>query len=332
MNVNKLNELCDKFVILIDKNSNNLTSGVSEINHPKIMIHLPGQTYSFKLVRMKQNVYQIQCLSSYKILTVLENGNVFFDEYFQLKNLNASLFFVVYDSISISLFPLIKPNTVLIFNEGLSIKSINDTFANDDQTIFEYESLDYSSLQVLAVQPAPFPSINVIKISSVKDLFYNILNIYNKPPSQLMVCLANDALFPLDYYIENENWMFIDRYFSLNNLKTYKRKLENKDLILTEMIPMSSDNWLEIDPIINMIPKLSSTQMIWQKIIKAEFNLPVYFSTLSTFIIQGDIIKKRSFKYYNDIHLLLERTTDEKIHNLIRFSLYTIFFCVENSE
>jgi len=99
MNVNKLNELCDKFIILIDKNSNNLTGGVSEINHPKIMIHLPGQTYSFKLVRIKQNVYQIQCLSSYKILTVLENGNVFFDEYFQLKNLNASLFFLVYDSI-----------------------------------------------------------------------------------------------------------------------------------------------------------------------------------------------------------------------------------------
>jgi len=39
MNVNKLNELCDKFIILIDKNSNNLTGGVSEINHPKIMIH-----------------------------------------------------------------------------------------------------------------------------------------------------------------------------------------------------------------------------------------------------------------------------------------------------
>ncbi len=332
MNISKLNELCDKFVIMMDKTANNLAGGISEIAHPKIMIHVPsGQTFTFKLVKMKTHVYQVQCLSSYKILTVLDNGNVFFEEYFQLKNLNASLFFVAYDSISISLFPLSKPDNILIFNEGLSLKSIHAEFGDNDQTIFEYGHIEYGSLQIIANQPTFFQNLNVMKISNVKELFYSILNLYQRMPDQVLICMANNPMFPLDFYIENENWMFIDRYFDLRTSKTFKRKLENTDLTSTEMMPLSPEQWLEIESISNLIPKANSTQMIWHKIIKAELHLPVYFSTLSTFIIQGQNIKKRSFKYYNDIHLLLERTTDEKIHNLIKLALYTIFFCVENT-
>ena len=72
--------------------------------------------------------------------------------------------------------------------------------------------------------------------------------------------------------------------------------------------------------------------MIWHKILNADINSRVYFSSLTTFILKGDTIKSRPFKYYNDLYLLLERTNDIKIHNLIIYGLYTIFFCVETPQ
>jgi hypothetical protein len=93
-----------------------------------------------------------------------------------------------------------------------------------------------------------------------------------------------------------------------------------------DILPTDSSEWLEIDSVINSIPKISSTQMIWHKIINGDLDSNIYFSSISTYILTSNSIKKHSFKYYNDIYLLLERSNDIQIHNLMIYALYTIFF------
>lgn len=329
MNISTINELCDKFVIMIDKNNNSLLGNVSKLENPKIFISLPNHTFYFKLVKNSVNTYQIQCLNTFKILVVRPDGSVFFEEYFQLKDLQQSLFYGVYDEISISLFSIAKKDTILYFNDRLSVKNIHETFSEDDQTIFEYEQIDYSNIMALTSQPAIFEGLKIVDTKNIKELFYNILNIYHNLPDSLFISFGK-PLFPLDYYIQNEHWCFIDRYFNMSNLKTHKRQVDLGILTDLEMIPSNETDWLEVDSITNNIPKLSATQMIWHKILNADLNGRVYFSTLNTFFLKGSMIKLRPFKYYNDIYLLLERTTDIKIHNLIIYGLYTIFFCVES--
>lgn len=325
MNINKISELCDRFVILIDKSNNSLIGNVQEIDNPKFFISVPTHTFYFKLVKNGKNTYQIQCLNTFKILIVKPDGSVFFEEYFVLKDLESSLFYCVYDDISISLFPSSRPDTILYFNDRLSLKKLDIEFNEDDQTIFEYEQIDYSNLVVLSNMSNIYDGIKIVENKSIKDFFYNILNLYHNVPDHLLVCFGK-PLFPLDYYIEKEHWGFIDRYFNMANLKTYKRIVDLSNINSIEMITDNNQDWLEIDSIMNNIPKISSTQMIWHKIINADINNNVYFSTISTFILKGSLIKKRQFKYYNDIYLLLERSNDVKIHNLIIYALYTIFF------
>lgn len=325
MNINKISELCDRFVILIDKSNNSLIGNVQEIDNPKFFISVPTHTFYFKLVKNGKNTYQIQCLNTFKILIVKPDGSVFFEEYFVLKDLESSLFYCVYDDISISLFPSSRPDTILYFNDRLSLKKLDIEFNEDDQTIFEYEQIDYSNLVVLSNMSNIYDGIKIVENKSIKDFFYNILNLYHNVPDHLLVCFGK-PLFPLDYYIEKEHWGFIDRYFNMANLKTYKRIVDLSNINSIEMITDNNQDWLEIDSIMNNIPKISSTQMIWHKIINADINNNVYFSTISTFILKGSLIKKRQFKYYNDIYLLLERSNDIKIHNLIIYALYTIFF------
>ena len=331
MNIGRITELCEKYIILIDTNHNNLLENVKELTNPQISISIPNHIFHFKLVKNDTNVYQIQCLNTFKILVVNNDGSVFFEEFFQLKNIQPSLFYVVYDSISISLFSLVKKNTILYFNDRLSLKNIDETFSDDDQTIFEYDQIDYSQLLVITNKPSAYSGIRTIETNNIKELFYNILNIYHNIPEQLIISLGN-RLFPLDYYIENENWIFIDRYFNMNNFKTYKRKLNLDELNKIETIPSDETSWLEIDSVVNNIPKISATQMIWHKIINGDINNRIYFSSLSTFSVKGSVIKNRSFKYFNDIYLLLDKSNDIKIHNLLFYALYTIFFCVENNE
>jgi hypothetical protein len=325
MNINKISELCDRFVILIDKSNNSLIGNVQEIDNPKFFISVPTHTFYFKLVKNGKNTYQIQCLNTFKILIVKPDGSVFFEEYFVLKDLESSLFYCVYDDISLSLFPSSRPDSILYFNERLSLKKLDIEFNEDDQTIFEYEQIDYSNLLVLSNMSNIYEGIKIVENKSIKDFFYNVLNLYHNVPDHLIVCFGK-PLFPLDYYIEKEHWGFIDRYFNMANLKTYKRIVDLSNINSIEMITSNNEEWLEIDSIMNNIPKLSSTQMIWHKIIDADINNNVYFSSISTFILKGSLIKKRQFKYYNDIYLLLERSNDIKIHNLIIYALYTIFF------
>jgi hypothetical protein len=325
MNINKISELCDRFVILIDKSNNSLIGNVQEIDNPKFFISVPTHTFYFKLVKNGKNTYQIQCLNTFKILIVKPDGSVFFEEYFVLKDLESSLFYCVYDDISLSLFPSSRPDSILYFNERLSLKKLDIEFNEDDQTIFEYEQIDYSNLVVLSNMSNIYDGIKIVENKSIKDFFYNILNLYHNVPDHLIVCFGK-PLFPLDYYIEKEHWGFIDRYFNMANLETYKRIVDLSNINSIEMITSNNQEWLEIDSIMNNIPKLSSTQMIWLKIINADINNNVYFSSISTFILKGSLIKKRQFKYYNDIYLLLERSNDIKIHNLIIYALYTIFF------
>jgi len=325
MNINTINKLCDKYVIMIDKFNNSVIGNITEIENMKIFISVPTHTFYFKLIKNRENIYQIQCLHTFKLLTVKDDDNVFFEEYFELKDLQSSLFYCVYDDISVSLFPFIKPTTILSFNNRLCIKNIEEDFLEEDQTIFEYESIDYSNILFLSNTPNIFSGIKVVETKTVKDLFYKILTIYQNIPEYLFISFGK-PLFPLDYYISQKNWVFIDRYFNINNLKTYKRKINLSNMNTIDILPTDSSEWLEIDSVINSIPKISSTQMIWHKIINGDLDSNIYFSSISTYILTSDSIKKHSFKYYNDIYLLLERSNDIQIHNLMIYALYTIFF------
>jgi hypothetical protein len=325
MNINTINKLCDRFVIMLDKFNNNLIGNINEIENLKIFISVPTHTFYFKLIKNRENIYQIQCLNTFKILILKEDGNVFFEEYFQLKDLQTSLFYCVYDEISISLFPFNNPNHILYFNECLSLKNIDQDFLETDQTIFEYEPIDYSNILFLSNTSNLYSGINVVETKTIKDFFYNILTIYKNIPEYLFISFGK-PLFPLDYYLTQEHWGFIDRYFNMNNLKTYKRKVDLTDINNIDLLPKTTEEWLEIDSILNTIPKISSTQMIWHKIINADVNSNIYFSSISTYILKGESIKKHPYKYYNDIYLLLERSNDVQIHNLMIYALYTIFF------
>jgi len=325
MNSNTINKLCDRYVIMIDKFNNNIIGNITEIENMKIFISVPTHTFYFKLIKNRENMFQIQCLNTFKLLTVRDDDNVFFEEYFELKDLNSSFFYCVYDDISVSLFPFKKPNTILCFNERLCIKNIEENFYEIDQTIYEYESIDYSNILFLSNTSNIFSGIKVVETKTIKDLFYNILKIYQNMPEYLFISFGN-PLFPLDYYISQKNWVFIDRYFNMTNLKTYKRKIDLSNINNIDLIPNNSNEWLEIDSIMNNIPKMSSTQMIWHKIINGDLESNVYFSSISTYIVTSESIKKHSFKYYNDIYLLLERSNDIQIHNLMIYALYTIFF------
>jgi hypothetical protein len=325
MNINTINKLCDRYVIMLDKFNNNLIGNIDEIENLKIFISVPTHTFHFKLIKNRDNIYQIQCLNTFKILTIKDDENVFFEEYFELTDLQSSFFYCIYDEINVSLFSFSKPNYILCFNQRLCIKNIDIDFLENDQTIFEYESIDYNNILFLCNRSNLFSGIKVVETKTIKDFFYNILNIYKNVPEYLFLCFGK-PLFPLDYYISQKHWVYIDRYFDINNMKTYKRRVNLSDINNIDIIPSDNNDWLEIDSISSSIPKISSTQMIWQKIINGNFDNNVYFCSTSTYILRGESIKKHSFKYYNDIYLLLDRSNDIQIHNLMIYALYTIFF------
>ena len=87
INTQQIFKLCDNFIIDIDRNENNLMQPKCEfLINPIIIIETPAHTFRFKLIYkdpMKQK-FQIQCLDSFKILILNNEGRLFFDDYFNI--------------------------------------------------------------------------------------------------------------------------------------------------------------------------------------------------------------------------------------------------------
>ena len=108
MNIEKINSLCKSYIIALDQERNSLKANIPKISNGKIFVSMPNNEhqFNFKIVWHKPGIAQIQCLSSYKILTMNKENQVFFEEYFLLNDLTVSLFHVIYDEISVCLFPV----------------------------------------------------------------------------------------------------------------------------------------------------------------------------------------------------------------------------------
>jgi hypothetical protein len=304
---------------------------VPRLENGRIFISTPanGHRFNFKIIWNKPGLAQIQCLSSFKLMTVNSNKEVYFEEYFKLNDLSVSLFYVVYDEISLCVFPFRFPNLLLTYNEGLYFKSIdNNSISPEEQTIFEYDQLEYSGFQIITNQPsANYPGIQVVKVETMKEAFHSIVSNFYNLPDKILLCLSGRLMFPLDFYVDNENWCFVDRKFSLPSIKTYKRNVDLGHLAELEFLPKSEDEWIEIKSISDEIPKLGDTQMIWDKLINSQISGDIYFSSLGTYIVTSSQLTKKNANYYNKIYNLLEKTKDPRIQKLIEYALMTIFFC-----
>ena len=178
MNIDKINNLCQSYIIALDPERNSLRGNVPVINNGRIFVSMPNNShrFNFKIVWHKPGIAQIQCLSSFKLLTINKNNEVYFEEYFKLADLNISLFYVIYDEIAVCLFPVRDPNLILIYAEGLYFKSLETPFETEEQTIFEYDLIDYSFIHVITNQPMlDLSGVQMIRVDNIRECLLNII-------------------------------------------------------------------------------------------------------------------------------------------------------------
>lgn len=336
INTQQIFKLCDNFIINIDRNENNLMQPKSEfLINPIIIIETPAHTFRFKLIYKDLNKrnFQIQCLDSFKILILNNDGKLFFDDYFNINssNINNSIFNGVYDSIAICFFLSTDTNLILCFNEKLYLKSIQDEFTETDQTIFLYE--EYSYNVKIICNETKFINIDhqqyIHKIANVKGVFEFITKNYSNLPEKIFIQL-NQFPIPFDFFYEKNLDTFLDRSFDLN-AKCICRRIYKYDSILDleQFCQNSQNDYFDNNATQSteqLLPKNDEIIIIWTKLINSEIPSPIYFNSAGVYMVSKELILNKPLSYYNKILTLLERKSDQKIFNLFQFSLYTIFF------
>ena len=282
---------------------------------------------------LHKRTFQIQCLDSFKILLLNNEGKLFFDDYFNINssNVNNSIFCGVYDNIAICFFLLTDTNLILCFNQKLYLKSIDGEFTDKDQTIFLYEEYQ-NNLKIIINEPK---LINIDhqqymqKIENVKGVFEYISKNYNNLPEKIFIQL-NQFPIPFDFFYEKNIVTFLDRSYDLNARCIYRR-IYKYDSILdldpfcqnTETDYFDTGSSQSTD---QLLPKNDEIIIIWTKLINSEIPSPIYFNSAGIYMVSKELILKKPVSYYNKILTLLERKSDQKIFNLFQFSIYTIFF------
>ena len=329
MNIDKIKKLGNDFIIAIDIEKNSLLSNVPILKNGRIFVSKPGNghRFDFKIIWHKKGIAQIQCLSSYKLMTINQKNEVYFEEYFKLNDLSVSLFYVVYDEISLCVFPFRFPNFLLTYNEGLYFRSTDhNNISPEEQTIFEYDQIQYDDLQIITNQNnLVYDGIEIIHVTSIKEAIHSIVINYYNLREKILLCFGK-LMFPMDFYLDQENWCFVDRKFSFPKMRTYKRDIELGNLTDLEFLPTDDREWMEIKSIADEIPKLVDTQMIWDKLISNNISGDIYYSSLGTYIVTSEQIRKKNVNYYNKIYNLLDKTKEPRIYKLIEYALMTIFF------
>lgn len=330
MNIEKIKKLCDSYVIHLDTDNLNVNGKMNKLINYKFEIEMPNHTFEFKLHFRNDYIVQIQCLSSFKILTV-KNGGIFFEEYFQSNNSEGTFFHIVYDDMAVCLFPLTMPNSILTFENSLGIKSLDDEFGEDDQTIFRYEPIDYKNLSIyLGQNPTFFHDLTVISTPTIMSLFEKIVENYHSLTDQIFICLGK-PVFPLDFYLQKESWSFIDRELLLNGLKVRRRKVDLKGTPIheIEMIPENSEEWHSPESFASQLIKEQNCIVLWNKLVNKNVSAPVYFTTLDAYMITKEQVHSHSQNYYKRICSTLTKTEDQKLHYLFQIALFSIFFVTE---
>ena len=322
LNIEFIKDLNKKFIVDIDTNMCNLNNPIKISNSTQIALYNNNIDFYFKLIFKENNIVQLQCLSSFKILIIMDDKTIFFEEFLKINEIKLSLFQIVYDEYSICLFPLHVSNTILCFNERLFIKPLHTIFDKNDQTIFPYEPITNNNIMIITNNLQT--NFKTLKISNIKELFYAILTNYSDLLDNILISFGN-SLYPIEFYIKQETWTYIDR--KIENNECFHRSV-NKQLNLYDIDILPDDNeWLVGDKnTMLLLPKLSDFNLLWYRFVSDKADIPKYFSSSNTYIISRDMIYKHPIEYYNKIYVLLDKVSDKKIEYLFQIAIFSIFF------
>jgi hypothetical protein len=322
LNIEFIKELNKKFIIDIDTEMCNLNNRSTISIFSQISIHNNDNDFFFKLIFKENNVVQLQCLSSFKILMIMEDKTIFFEEFLKINETKWTLFEIVYDEYSISLFPLHMPNTILCFNDKLFIKPLHTIFDKNDQTIFPFEPI--INTNVILITNSLQTNLKTLKISNIKELFYTILTNYSNLQNSILISFGN-TVFPVEFYIKQETWTYIDRKIE-NNECFHRNLMKQISLYDIDILPNDTE-WVNGDKNTMLsLPKSSDLNLLWYRFVSEKTDIPKYFSSSNTYIISRDMVFKHAPEYYNKIYVLLDKVTDKKIEYLFQIALFSIFF------
>lgn len=321
MNLSLLEQLCNKYVVAIDKDNNSLIGNIDHIYFPKIIVPTPRHTFEFKIVwdSERPNNGQIQCLSSFKMLTVRSDGSVFFDT-----TNNGTCFEIVYDQYALVIF---HNNTVLTFTEGgIRLLDYNThQFTDKEQTIFQLGKINYDNILILSKKeynPLQYPQCQ--KIGNLVDFFYYIMTQYDNLGDLVYLELNGSVSIPIDYYIQQENWSILDKRVNINNLEQSARKINN--IFELETLYGVESEWKNTGSLSGIIPNTQNIKIVYQKILGILSENFIYYANNGVYIISRSQITNRSRSYYTNIYTLLTKSKDPKTSKLVEISLDHIFY------
>lgn len=333
-----LEKLCSNNIIFIDKVDNNLNNNVEPLINNYISIENNGINYNFRLINYENNIFQIQCLNTLKYLIIGDNFNLFFIEFFKVdnNNLNNTLFYSVYDKYSVCFFPINQTNMILTYIGQLSLKNIETTFSENDQTIFLYKKLKYinRNLTILSKQLYLEKDFgiyisNKIAINNIFDIFSYIYENYENIDNKIFIMLQKSIL-PLNFILNKENYTIIDRELNIHRNEVRNRIIK-LGMVDIENIPILTNNnesdymtndWYRMDNIIDKKLFIS----LWLKYIDDKINDNVFFNSHGNILITKDMVYRNDRQYYLNIVNLLKNKKSEELDQFFIIALYSIFY------
>ena len=322
LNIEFIKELNKKYIVDIDIDRCNLKNSLPISNFTQIALHNNNIEFYFKLIFKQKNIVQLQCLSSFKILIIMEDNTIFFEEFLKINELKFTLFEIVYDEYSICLFPLHVQNTILCFNERLFIKPLYNVFEQNDQTIFHYEPIQNDNIVIITNSLQT--NFKTLKIQNIKELFYTLLTNYSNINDNILISFGV-SVFPIEYYIKQEIWTYIDRKIE-NNECYHRNQMKKTNLYEIDILPPDNE-WIIGDKnTMVLLPKISDLNLIWYRFVSEKSDIPKYFCSSNTYIINKDMVYKHPIEYYNKIYVLLDKVSDKKIEYLFQIAIFSIFF------
>lgn len=325
-------DLCNKHIIYIST--------------PKTLYdhyHIQCNSFRFKVVLFptQPRKCQLMCLDTFKIMTWdAEKSTVSFKDYFDTSSQQTSLFSYIADDVAIS-FVVETCKKILVFNQGLFLRDTGSSmlFTDEDNTMFELHRMDNTykkQLSILTNTPTQFPLFVKYSrpIENLSQLFYILLSEYDYLADHVLISLDGKVVFPVDYYLDGNDWCYVDRKYDITSGTYYKRKGFASSLALIQSLPEGEGDWVadgksEVQP---PLPKQSSMLLVLHKILGITSSEPIMYSSFHTYCVSKALIHKRPKSFYNTLYTLLQKNTDAKVHTFIKMMLFTIFYYVKDES
>ena len=342
------------------------------ISSPKSLLgpyYVRCNSFRFKLVLFPSipRKCQLMCLDTFKLMTWSpDKDTISFKDYLEVhrdENLASSLFSYVADDVAVSFMVGAK---ILVFNEGLYLRDTSDplAFGEQESTMFELFQMDddyKKQLLILTNTPPQFPLfVKYIRpIDNLSQLFYTLFTEYDYLPSHIIYSMNGKPVFPVDYYLDHENWCYIDRKYDIVNDTHYKRKGIASTLAHIQSIPENAHEWVAMEKsevhtellrmtgksevhtellrmtgkseVHALLPKMSSMVLVLHKILGITDNQPILYSSFCTYCMSTELIRKRPKTFYNTLYTLLQKNRDEKVHVFLQMLVFTVFYYVRDS-